>query len=239
MHRRFLISLGMLVMLTSACQINLTQTTVVNEDGSGTVVLDVLLDEELRTLTGFEDASSALELAGGSPEGFVVEDIEDGDFKGARATQTFANLDELNEILSQAAGTGVVDDVSFVKEGNEFRFEATVGDLAEAANSAGLAGLSDDTFDDLFQIELVVQLPGELIEHNADTVSAEGVLTWDVNIADSGQDLNATTRVAVAWAPLAIGGILGVMVLVGGGYAVSRRRRTAPEEPPLSEQTEE
>ncbi len=187
-------------------------------------MLDVLLDEELRTLTGFEDAASAFELAGGVPDGFVVEDLVVDDFAGARATNEFASLDELNIILEDAASTGLADVVSITREGNEYRYEATVGDLGAAAE--GLGGfVTADTFDDFFDITLAVRLPGDVVDHNADRLDEDGTLIWRIGIEDSGSKLSGTSRVATDWAPMAIGAIL-VVALIGGVALMVRNRKS-------------
>lgn len=192
-------------------------------------MLDVLLDEELRTLTGFEDAASAFELAGGVPDGFVVEDLVVDDFAGARATNEFASLDELNTILEDAASTGLADVVSITREGNEYRYEATIGDLGAAAE--GLGGfVTADTFDDFFDITLAVRLPGEVVDHNADRLDEDGTLVWRIGIEDSGSNLSGTSRVATDWAPMAIGAILVVAVLGGVAMMVRNRKSQKPLE---------
>lgn len=221
--RRTLLPLLLLALLGSACQVKIEQTTRIEDDGSGKIVLDVLLDEELRTLTGFEDAASAFELAGGVPEGFVVEDLVVDDFAGARATNEFANLDELNVILEDAVSTGLADVVSITREGNEYRYSATIGDLGAAAE--GLGGfITSDTFDDFFDITLAVRLPGELVDHNADRLEEDGTLVWRIGIEDSETTIFGTSRVATDWAPLAIGAIL-VAALLAGAIAVIRNRK--------------
>ncbi len=220
--RQTLLPLLLLALLGSACQVKIEQSMLIEDDGSGRIVLDVLLDEELRTLTGFEDAASAFELAGGVPDGFVVEDLVVDDFAGARATSEFSSLDELSTILEDAASTGLADTVSITREGNEYRYVATIADLGAAAE--GLGGfVTADTFDDFFDITLSVQLPGEVVDHNADRLDEDGTLVWHIEIEDSGATLSGTSRVATDWAPIAIGVILVAAVL--GGVAVMMRNR--------------
>jgi len=230
--RRFLLPLVMLSVIGSACQVKIEQTTHMEDDGSGHIVLDVLLDEELRTLSGFEDAASAFELAGGVPDGFVVEGLVVADFAGARAIRSFADLDELNLVLQDAAGTGLADEITVVREGNEYRYLATVGDLSDAAE--GLGGfITADTFDDFFDIVLAVHMPGDLVDHNADSVREDGTLVWQIGIDDSGKTISATSRVATDWAPVAIGVIL-LLVLIGSGVVLVRNRisKPSPKAPP-------
>lgn len=227
--RRTLLPLLLLALLGSACQVKIDQTTRIEDDGSGQIVLDVLLDEELRTLTGFEDAASAFDLAGGVPDGFVVEDLVVDDFAGARAFRDFASIDELNTVLQDAATAGLADEVTVVREGNEYRYTATIGDLSAAAE--GLGGfITADTFDDFFDIVLAVDMPGNVVDHNADSVREDGTLVWQIGIDDSGKTISATSRVATDWAPVAIGVIL-LLVLLGGGVVLVRNRvsKRSPE----------
>lgn len=236
--RRLLMPLLLLALLGSACQVKIEQTTRIDDDGSGQIILDVLLDEELRTLTGFEDAASAFELAGGVPEGFVVEDLVVDDFAGARATNEFANLDELNVILQDAASTGLADVVSITREGNEYRYSATIGDLGAAAE--GLGGfITADTFDDFFDITLAVRLPGEVVDHNADRLDEDGTLVWRIGIEDSETTISGTSRVATDWAPLAIGGILAVALIAGTVAVVRNRKGSTADAAPAADVTSE
>ncbi len=232
MRRNLLPLLLLLALIGSACQVKIEQTTRIEDDGSGQIVLDVLLDEELRTLSGFEDAASAFELAGGVPEGFTVEDLVVDDFAGARAMRDFADIDELNTVLQDAATAGLADQVTVVREGNEYRYSATIGDLSAAAE--GLGGfITVDTFDDFFDIVLAVRMPGDVVDNNADAVREDGTLVWEIGIDDSGKTISATSRVATDWAPVAIGVIL-LLVLLGGGVMLVRNRmlKSSSDAPP-------
>lgn len=226
--RRTLPILLILAIAASACEVRIDQGTFFAEDGSGRVVLDVLLDEELRNLTGFDDAASAFDVAGGMPEGFEVEDLVEGDFAGARATSAFDDIDGLNTILEDAAGgSGVAEDLSATREGNEYRYSGTVGDLGAAVDSAGIGGLTTATFDQFFVVSVSVRLPGEVIDHNADEVLEDGTLVWNLGIDDSGSTIQATSRVATDWAPIAIGAIVVAAVLGAAAVWFLRRKRVS------------
>lgn len=237
--RKYVLPLLVLAVLGSACEVKIVQATIVEADGSGQIVLDVLLDEELRDLTGFEDAASALELAGGIPDGYAVEDLVEEDFAGARAVRLFENLDELNVLLADATGAGLADEVSLTREGNEYRYAALIGDLGAAVDGAGLSSLTADTFDDLFNITLSLQLPGDVVDHNADEVLDDGTLVWRLGIDDSGQSIDATSRVATDWAAGAILGILGLAAVAGGVLWVRSRRPSEDAEVLLSDESAE
>ncbi|MCP5066969.1 MAG: hypothetical protein GY946_10425, partial [bacterium] len=106
----------------------------------------------------------------------------------------------------------------------------------------GLGGGSDDlsfegfdtatVFAELFQIRLLVTLPGTIGANNAD--SADGnTLVWNINFSDEGRTLEAAST-AGAGGGLSTGLALGLLVLGAAiiafiGYRVSQRNRQ--EEP--------
>ncbi len=145
---------GVLVALgLSACEIRTEEKIVVNEDGSGTIEVVFLADEEFRTQivelsNGFQfevegettttlNADTLFDVNSPDftlPPGFEAENIDEGDFKGFRVRGSFDSPEQLAERLDEA-GTAGSDDTSgsmdgtltgitLVREGDGFRFSA-------------------------------------------------------------------------------------------------------------------
>ncbi|MDH3306636.1 MAG: hypothetical protein OEO77_03845 [Acidimicrobiia bacterium] len=235
---RLLFLLALVVFTITSCKVKVAQETFVLDDGSGEVVVVVMLDEELRELVGFVDAESTFALAGGVPEGFSVANVIDGEFQGARAVRTFADLDEFADVIADiTASSDLVEALSLERQGNQYRYEATIGNIQDVAAAANLPGVTAETFDEFFEIRLSLLLPGDLADHNADEVSPAGSLAWFIHGDDSGRVLTATSRVTSPLVPWALG-LAGLLVLVGGGVAWWRMRRSSgPEALPGSQVT--
>ena len=71
--------------------------------------------------------------------------------------------------------------------------------------------LTDEVFDDVFDITIRVRLPGDLVEHNADAVGANGELVWRIDAAASGE-LFASSSVAT-------GVSMSLMMVIVAGVA--------------------
>ncbi len=229
--RKLYVYLVVLALLAVGCKVRIEQGTTVREDGSGEVTIVVLLDEELRELVGFEDAESTFELAGGVPDGFQVSNVRDGEFEGARAVRPFESLDELATVIDDIlAGTEIAEELALTRTGNQFDYRATVGDIQQIAASANLPGVTAETFDEFFEISLSLVLPGDLLEHNADEVSPDGRLTWQIQGDDTGRTLSASSRVANPLLPWALA-IAAALAAVGGSIAWWRVRRQERDDP--------
>ena len=227
---RRLIPLVLLAMLLSACKIRLDTILVINDDESGTIAIEISLDEELRQLADQGDGGGLddLTVAEGAPEGWEVSEFVDGEFEGVRATADFDDLagleDRIREIASQ---TGAENDnlapdflsqLSIERTGDEFSFAADLTGLEEGLGAAleggddGGLGIDPSAFiADLFEIRLVVTMPGAIVSSNADA-TAESTLTWNIAVTDDGRVLLAESTLDEG---SSTGLIIGLAVLAG------------------------
>ena len=201
------------LLLLSACQVKLDQATLVRGDGSGTLSVVIALDDELRELMAASDQDIKA-MAESLPVGFDTRDYVEGDLEGIASSVDFADLGQLNDLLAGELGGGqVAENVSVMREGDAFRFRATLGDVSGQLAQLDSAGafLTDEVFDDVFDITIRVRLPGDLVDHNADEVGANGELLWRIDSAASGE-LYATSSVAT-------GVSMSLMMVVVAGVA--------------------
>lgn len=219
-------------LLAAACQMRLDASVTINSDESGTFAIEMSADEEFRDLgdEGFDLTEGTEDL----PDNWSVEPFVDGDFEGVRVVTSFSDLDDLNsklQLLRDSADNSLPTDMfggmTVTHEGSMFSFRTEITGLAD-----GLAPSDDDSgfdgidpsafFDSLFQIRLVVTLPGEVIEHNADVISGS-TMTWNISLDDEGTEFFATSSVSGdGLNPLVI--VIIALVLAGAVFWFLSRR---------------
>ena len=157
-------------------------------------------------------------LADTPPAGWTAEEFENGGFEGVRISTDFTSIDDLNARLLDLAEisgedgspTDLFDGLEIRKDGNTFSFRAGAEGLSDSLLSEDDGGVFEGfdpsmIFESLFEIRLLVTLPGELGEHNADEVRGN-TLIWNVGLDDEGAEFSATSTVG--------GGGLNPLVLV-------------------------
>ena len=114
---RLLLLLALAGLLLAACRVDATVGIVVEEDGSGTATVTVVLDREAAQRLG--DPTTAVRLDDLRAAGWTVEDPATDADSGAlsyRAQREFASPDQLASVLAEVGGgdgttTGVFRDV--------------------------------------------------------------------------------------------------------------------------------
>lgn len=238
-----LISLTFVVLLTG-CTVRFDSIISVEEDGSGTLAIEVGLDEEFRNLleeqgdTSFAPDPDADDI----PPGWTVEEFIDGDFEGFRVSVDFADLSELDRRLAELAESAEEDDGGaapallepgiLTQDGDAFHFSMPLQGLEEdlSAASGGDDAFGDIDFEqlmtELFEIRFLVTLPGSITDHNADRVEGS-TLVWEIGLADEGTTLSASSQLGggsgVTTILLIV--VAVILVAVAGFFAVTVIRR--------------
>ena len=182
----------------------------VNDDGSGEIALLSALDTQFLEAaaaagdTEIEDSFLDLDEAD-LPPGATIEAYEEDGFRGVRARYPFAASDDIKGAIGAAltdAGEAAGPDELFKRfdlrrDGGGWRFDAVVspiftgalpGDDGDALNG-DLAALM------LEEVEFTIRLdlPGEIVEHNADAVE-NGALVWRLDpLSEEPRELTALT----------------------------------------------
>ena len=179
----------------------------VNEDGSGEISLLSALDTRFLDAaaaagdTGMEDPFSDLDEAD-LPPGATVEEYDQDGFRGVRARFPFAASEDIKRTIDAAlsdAGddpTGAAAGLDQLferfdlrRDGDGWRFDAVAvplfmgalpGDGGDALGGDALGGEMAELMLEGFEFTIRIELPGEIVEHNADAVE-DGALVWSLD----------------------------------------------------------
>lgn len=185
-------------LLLSSCTMRAVVGVDVNPDGSGVFDLTVAFDEELRTLleedspepidwtdpSSFEGTDSPADFLDELPEGATTEPYTEDDFEGFTVTAEFSSLEELEQILADASSEDEeAFPLSIVSDGERFEL-TTDGDLFGDTQLAEeeTEFIPESMLADLFDFQLEVQLPGDIVSTNADETTDDGVMVWRLDM---------------------------------------------------------
>ncbi len=225
-----------LTVLLSACRAEVRISLDVTEAGSGTLAAEVAINNQLKDLID-QLAGDSEAIIAGLDLGLEGERSTrlDGDMTVYRTEVPFAEEDE---IKPAAADNFTFFELQLDDEGAQF--EATLdvaGELNLAEFPVGIDTIDPDTFD----AEISVLLPGEVQEHNADSVTADGRLVWNIPF-DAELYMAATTLYPSGGFPWWLAGLLALSGALALGVwlaAVRREKKSkavlppAPEPPPV------
>lgn len=183
----------MLVATVSACRVDTTVTVDVNEDGSGSVMVDVVADREAADALG--DPTSSLRLDDLVESGWTIEeptvDTDSGEL-AISASHDFASGDELARILAALGvdhGDGSQDPVPFIGEvtldtsSSSGRTDYSFG--AALRIPGGLEPLSDPALTEVLDGLPVGRTPQELEAMGYDATRGLGDLVLRVHLPGS------------------------------------------------------
>lgn len=236
------------VLLLTACEFRVYVDLVIQEDESGSLTVELSMDEALTSLVGAEFGG---ELSVGEdlvPDGWNSAVVAEEGFEGIRATATFASLTALHGILSELAGMqdgspdlgllGFLASSVPSREGDNFRFRLTIPDALGGVLEEGLAEapvpLELSLLDEVFDIRVRLMLPGDVVAHNADLDNGEA-LVWHLSLTDSGRTLEAESRLPQPGVPMVVVWVAVVAALIVMIVVVllirSRRKNAGGPEP--------
>ena len=238
------------VLLLTVTGCNSSTDLVVNEDGSGSLTIEISVDDSLAELASDTDQSLGVEgwepgvpsRPDWVPDDWHFEPLVDG-VVGIRVSVSFDSLEELQQHWDDMQST---TDLFAEQDGKTFRVRLTLPeggiDLPE-----GAPNVEDDNMMDgmsgLFDISFSVTLPGEINEErsNADRISGQ-TLIWDISLDDSGRILEAESKLpglATKEYILIAAGLLAVYGIFAGVYITWNRRRKTQTEQPTQDEVEQ
>lgn len=225
--RRLMVVASLLALVAAACKIETNFGVAINADGTGTIVAEVGFDEEA---AGF--------FLEGDTDPFEGNDLSD--CPGARTSEetrgdmTFyiieCDVDDLAE-LQDAALEG---ENSLLSD-----FQITVTDdlitvtgSASAEESLGddVEGFDPATLEDSFSANLLITMPGRILEHNADSQDGN-TLKWAIPILGGTLDVSASSDPKGSPAGGGGGGIpvwliaVIAVVVLGAGYWLMTQKK--------------
>jgi hypothetical protein len=242
-----------MILACGACKVRTNIGIDVKEDGSGTVTVEVGLDDEaVKKVPNLEQSLRTADLTahGWTLTGPVKED--DG-FTYVRVTKPFANPDEAVKILTELSGpNGPFRDFTLTRTRSfahtKFHFSGTI-DFAKGIESFSDSGLAqeldgkpigddikaieqriNDSLDNVFQFQVRVRMPGG-VTSNAPTQAVNGAI-WQPRLSESGpvtlEASSESTRWASILGSIAAGvAVLGLVLVLPVLFLVRRRPRHA------------
>jgi len=240
---------ALLCLFLAACEFRIYADLVIEEDESGTLSVELSMDEELAVLAG---GALGGELAIGEdlvPQGWTAEVVTEEGYEGIRASAAFDSLEQLGTRLGELASgtadgeaslTGFLSDMSPIRMEDSFVFRLEMPEDTESLLGEGLAAspipLDMALLDEVFDIRLSLVLPGEVVTSNADLVTGETMI-WNLSLTDSGRVLEAESRLPrsgppmiIVWGAAALAAVVAVAIVV----RIRRGRR-----PPASDRVAE
>lgn len=229
-----------LAILATAC-FDVEMDFVVREDGSGSVTMTMRIDESVLELAALGD--------GGDPEVFCLMAAEEAgldeslgfDITGVDQTSESAiengtcvvttivtwTSDEAEAVLAEMTGPGG-DGLHRLDNGG-WRFELDMGTFAEEAEAEEMSQVAGLGFD-APTLTISVTLPGDPVEHNADSAN-RSKYTWEISFGAL-DELPSSLYVETApsgggLGPAAIGGIIAGIVLALAALVTLRKHQEA------------
>ncbi|MBU1227613.1 MAG: hypothetical protein KJ698_10460 [Actinobacteria bacterium] len=215
--RRLLILVAALALLTTACKIEVNAEFTINADKSGSVTLEIGLDDELL----------AMAEASGQSADDMLADFDIGDVPGAevsterRGDMTFniikVPIDDITaaENLGGEMAAGLTEsfEVTFTDDLVTVRGTVPLDDALGDMGGGDLEGISPDMMAQFFAINIRITMPGKILEHNA-TSQSGNTLTWAVDLTSGTLEISAESN------PNASAGSSSVLLYVIIGAAV-------------------
>jgi hypothetical protein len=227
--RKVLLLIAVLTVVLAGCRVETNLILDIEEDGSALVGAEIGYDEEFRQL---------LEQSGADPDDLFSDLPTVGDdvvtIERTEGDMTYtgvaSNVDDLSVIATESTELESFSSFSY-----EFDDDGATLAAAVSADDSGLGGgdfgeLGIDPSqltDEFFSANVVVTMPGEVTEHNADVVRSDGTLVWQIPLTGSKQ-INATSSFGSSSTNLLLILLIGLLlvgiIVVIVATVVSRRQ---------------
>lgn len=236
--RRLIVMASLLALVATACKIETNIGTIINADGSGTIITEVGMDEEAMGFLGTTDPFEGNELAG--CEGARTREEKRGDMTFYILECDVADVTELENAMTESGDTMLTS------------FDITVTDAlvsvsgtasAEDALGSEAEGFDPALLEDSISANLKITLPGRILEHNADSRSGN-TLTWKIPILGGTLDVAASSDPSGTPSgggdggggfPMWLIAVIAAVVLGGGYYLWTQNKKkggAAPADTP-------
>lgn len=224
--RRLIILAALVALVTTACKIETNFGAVINADGSGTLIVEMGMDEEAQSfflqdtddpfedqdMSDFPNARQRQERRGDMDFWIVEADVEDI----AAETQTVLALD--NSLLESFSIT-ITDTL------------VTVTGTASGEDFGDAGGEFDPSvMEDSVSANVKITMPGSITSHNA-TSQNGNELTWKIPLFGGPLEINAqsdpTGTPAVSGGGLSLPLIIGALALLAAAAFFFLRKKSA------------
>lgn len=223
-----LIALSALVI--AGCRLEASVGLTVVEDGSGTAVIEVGLDDEL---LAFAESFGAIDIdefvaefgIGDATGG--VDERREGDMTFYSTTAAFSSVADLEAILDGSGAVDVADiTLDVTEEGATFSGRLNPTEINATLGGIGL--IDPSQLEDNVALSFDLLLPGEIESHDADLVRPDGSLRWSIAI-DEPTEMNATSGFGGGGFPVWLIAVIAAGVVGIGGFLALGRNQSAGE----------
>ena len=245
---------GVVILTSGACRVRTDIAIDVKENGSGTVTVEIGLDDD--ALAKAPNVEQSLRTDDLTAHGWTVTGpVKQADgFTYVSATKPFANPDEAAKIFVELSGkNGPFRNFTLSRTRSfahtKLRFSGTVDFTAglEAFTDSQVAQELDgkplgddikaieqrinDSLDNVFQFQVKLRMPGG-VTSNAPTQATNGAV-WQPRLSQAGPVMLDASTTTTRWATI-IGSIavavaaMGLVVVLPLLFLVRRRRRASP-----------
>jgi hypothetical protein len=206
-----------IALLAVACRAEINVLVDIEEDKSGTIAFEFGLDDDFREL---------IESSGGTTDdvfgefdlgidGGTVTERTEGDMTYTGATQDFDDISTvMTDLVGDTSGEGLFTEFSFVMDDETAELSA-----AAAASTEDLGGDipldPSELTDDVFSANFILDMPGTVVEHNADEVLSDGRLLWALPILGGEKTFIAKSEFGGGSSLWWLWIILGVVLVAG------------------------
>ena len=207
-----------IALLTVACKAEVNVLVDINEDRSGTIAFEFGLDDELRELLESQggtadDLFGELDLDIGT-EGGTVTERTDGDMTFTGATTDFDDISlVMTDLVGDTSGDGLFSEFSFVMDDESAVLAATASSEEQDVGDLGIDPTS--LTGDIFSANFILEMPGTVVEHNADEVLTDGRLKWSLPILGGTKTFVAKSEFGGGSSLWWLWIVLGVVLVVG------------------------
>ena len=218
-----------LALALSACRAESNVTLSINEDSSASVGAEVGFDEEFGEL---------ISQTGQDPEDLFTEDFPvdiagvepytrtDGDMTYYGFARDVEDLREFNVSEFAADLVGNFAEFSYEADESSAELKASLSAVDLGGDIGDLGFDPSDITGDIFSANIVVAMPGTVVEHNADEVRGDGSLVWSIPLTGA-VSISATSEFgssSSSWIFWVIGGVVLIGIAAGIAAVMSSRK---------------
>lgn len=236
------------VLITTACRIETNVLIDINTDETGSFGFEFGMDDEFRQLVSAQGGEFSIDDMfgglGGELPGAEISERTEGDMMFTVVKIPFESRAQLQSLIAQGGDDGSEFDVTWTDDAI-----TVVGLLAGSGEEGGLGGLGGlgdlgDAAGDLggefdlgdvsgfaegfFSASVILSMPGDVSDHNADRVMGDGRLQWDIDLGGGDVDILAVSDLDgstsfPAWAVVLL--VLVAVAILLWLYSTTRRRK--------------
>lgn len=215
-----------LAVLASACRAEATVQFDLLEDGSGTYLSEVGIDDDLReTLTPLGDPSELLSSLDFGLPGTVINERREGDMTFTTVSGQFSNVAEITDLIDNSDTQTLFDEFEMSVDENGARVNALIVLPEQLTRFADQAAIFDA--DSSFSASIVITLPGRITLSNATRSLGDNRLQWELALTDTEIDIEAASTFKENGFPwwIVIVALLAAAGLAGWWWWSQRKRQ--------------